>query len=102
MTGAPALPFFERALSRAMLAGVWSSAALLAAGLLLVLTRAETVSGHVLLRAGLLVLMGTPVLRIVLSVAEAVRQRDWFWLWTTVAVAVVLAGTVAYSLVAAR
>ena len=42
--------------------------------------------------------MATPVLRVVLSVAEAVRQRDWFWLWTTIAVAIVLAGTVAYSL----
>ncbi len=44
--------------------------------------------------------MATPVLRVVLSIAEAIGQRDWFWLWTTVAVAVVLTGTVAYSLYA--
>lgn len=83
-----------------MLAGVWSSATLLAAGLLLALSGADAAAGH-MLRAGLLILMGTPVMRIVLSVAEAIRQRDWFWLWTTVAVAVVLAGTLAYSLLAA-
>lgn len=100
MTGPPALPLFERALSRAMLAGVWSSATLLAAGLLLTLSGADRAAGH-MLRAGLLILMGTPVMRIVLSVAEAIRQRDWFWLWTTVAVAVVLAGTLAYSLLSA-
>ena len=42
--------------------------------------------------------MSTPVLRLVVSVVEAIRQRDWFWLWTTLAVALVLTGTVVYSL----
>ena len=81
-----------------MLAGVWLSAVILAAGLLLALARPHAGTGDLLLRAGLVVLMGTPVLRVVLSVAEAIRQRDWFWLWTTLAVAVVLCATVAYSL----
>ena len=102
MKDARLLPSFERALARAMLMGVWLSAALLAAGLALSLARPGSAAGHVLLRAGLVVLMGTPVLRVALSIAEAIRQRDWFWLWTTVAVALVLSGTVAYSLNAAR
>jgi uncharacterized membrane protein len=102
MTASPALPAFERALARAMLAGVWLSAAVLAGGLLLAMAKPHTEEGQLLLRGGLVLLMATPVLRVVLSVAEAIRRRDWFWLWTTLAVAVVLSGTVAYSLRTAR
>ena len=98
MTASPTLPPFERALARAMLGGVWLSAAVLAVGLLLALARPHTQDGELLLRGGLVLLMATPVLRVVLSVAEAIRRRDWFWLWTTLAVAVVLSGTLAYSL----
>jgi uncharacterized membrane protein len=96
----PALSRFERTLVRAMLAGVWISSILLTAGLgLLLFSRAASSSASDdLLLWGLVVLMATPVLRVLLSIAEAIRQRDWFWLWTTVAVAVILAGTVAYSL----
>ena len=93
-----ALSRFERTLVRAMLAGVWISSILLSAGLALLLFARASSASDDLLRWGLLVLMATPVLRVVLSIAEATRQRDWFWLWTTVAVAVILAGTVAYSL----
>jgi uncharacterized membrane protein len=89
-------PRFERTLTRVMLAGVWLSACLLTVGLALrlLLGRSE---GDALLHAGLLTLMGTPVLRIVMSIAEAARERDWFWLWSTIAVVVVLSGTVWYS-----
>ena len=102
MTGSPVLSSFERGLARAMLAGVWISAAVLTSGLLLSLARPGAETGPLLLRLGLVVLMGTPVLRVVLSIAEAIRQRDWFWLWTTIAVAAVLSATVVYSLRAAR
>lgn len=95
---APAPPRFERSLIRAMLAGVSLSASLLALGLVLQLASDGTSAGGTVLNAGLIVLMATPVLRVVLSVAEAVRRRDWFWLWTTVAVAAVLTGTLVYSL----
>lgn len=95
---AVALSRFERTLVRAMLAGVWISSILLTAGLALLLFASASSAPDGLLRWGLLVLMATPVLRVILSIAEAIRQRDWFWLWTTVAVAVILAGTVAYSL----
>ena len=95
---APVLPAFERLLVRVMLTGVWLSAAFLSVGLVLLLATRWSPQGHALLNVGLLTLMATPVLRVVLSVAEAMRQRDWFWLWSTAAVALVLGGTVAYSL----
>jgi uncharacterized membrane protein len=80
-----------------MLSGVWLSAVALTAGLVLLLAFTRSSNGDLLLRAGLLMLMATPVFRIALSIGEAVRQRDWFWLWTTIAVVVVLTGTVVYS-----
>lgn len=92
------MPPFERMLLRVMLTGVWISAWFLSAGLALRLLRDRSSDGDALLNVGLLVLMATPVLRVVLSVAEALGQRDWFWLWTTIAVALVLAGSVVYSL----
>ena len=91
-------PRFERTLVQLMLVGVWVSSAALTMGLALRLFRDQSNWGTRLLNVGLLVLMATPVLRVVLSIVEAIGQRDWFWLWTTVAVAVVLTGTVAYSL----
>ena len=98
MTTRESLARFERTLTRAMLGGVWSSAALLAAGLTMLLVLGVSERGETLLRAGLLTLMATPLLRVILSVFEAIRQRDWFWVWTTVAVVLVLTGTVVYSL----
>ena len=87
---------FERTLTRVMLGGVWVSSVLLAVGLLLALAGRST-EGETLLRSGLLCLMATPVLRVALSILEALRLRDYFWLWSTVAVVVVLVGTVVYS-----
>jgi uncharacterized membrane protein len=86
-------PAFERAVSRLMLAGVWTASACLAAGLVLWL-RTAGLSGEGALHAGLLVLMATPALRVVLSVAESIRQRDWFAFASTLAVlAILIAGT---------
>jgi uncharacterized membrane protein len=44
----------------------------------------------VVLTAGLVVLMGTPALRVAVALAEARRQGDWLFVGTTVAVVVLL------------
>lgn len=98
MTSSTALRTFERTLSRVMLTGVWLSAACLALALSVLLISPRVSLAQALLRIGLVVLMATPVMRVVLSVVEAIRQKDWFWLWTTIAVMVILAGTMFYSL----
>jgi uncharacterized membrane protein len=98
MTSSSALRAFERTLSRVMLTGVWLSAACLALALSALLISPRVTSAEALLRLGLLILMATPVTRVVLSVVEAIRQGDWFWLWTTIAVTLILAGTMLYSL----
>ena len=73
--------------------GVALSAALLAVGLALYLFAPGLVSGK-LLNAGLLVLMATPMLRVLLSVVEYLRMGDWFFAATTLVVIAELSITV--------
>ena len=84
---------FERALGRTLGFGVAIATALLAAGLLLSLLHPATLSA-ILLQAGLLVLMGTPIARVLLSCVEYVRQRDWFFAANAFGVLVVLGITI--------
>ena len=81
-----------------MLIGVWLSTACLAFALSALLVWSHLSAAEGLLRVGLVILMATPVMRVALSVTEAIRQKDWFWLWTTIGVTLVLAGTMVYSL----
>lgn len=84
---------FERVLGRTLRLGIVVSTALLATGLLLAMTWPGTLANG-LLHAGLLVLMGTPMTRVLLSCAEYVRQRDWFFATSAFGVLVVLAVTI--------
>jgi len=84
---------FQRALGRTLGIGVSVATALLAVGLVLSLS----VPGHaadLVLQAGLIVLMGTPMARVLLTFAEYARERDWFFAGTALAVIVVLATTI--------
>jgi uncharacterized membrane protein len=73
--------------------GVALSAVLLGIGLGLYLFAPGALADR-LLDAGLLVLMATPMLRVLLSVAEYVRMGDWFFVATTLAVLAELSVTV--------
>lgn len=92
----------ERLLSTLMLRGVQVSAACLIAGLSLWLFDARPASATWLLHAGLIALMATPMLRVAVSVVEAVRLRDWFFIATTAIVAVLLTISVTYAFLARR
>lgn len=70
----------------------------LVAGLALWLFQGDSEADATLLRTGLLLLMSTPVLRVVISAAEAIRVRDWFHLGTIATVAAFLGLTLAYAL----
>ena len=50
------------------------------------------------LSAGLIVLMATPLLRVVVSIAEYVRMRDWIFAALTLAVLAELMVTMVYAL----
>ena len=85
-----ALDRFEGHLGRLLLVGVICSATLLFAGLLLWVTNLNPAVATGLLNAGLIVLMATPVIRVIVSVVEYARIRDWFFVLTTLAVLGVL------------
>lgn len=92
----------ERLLAQLMRRGVQLSAACLVVGLALWLTGSAAPYGSRLLTLGLFVLMATPMLRIAVSVVEAVRLRDWFFIVTTLAVAALLTVSVTYALLTRR
>lgn len=62
-----------------------------------VLTDAADGSGRGLIQLGLLILIGTPIVRVLCSVAGFARERDWIY----VAITIVVLGLLAYSLFAA-
>ena len=80
----------ELKLGRLLFAGVMSSAVCLAAGLALSLTGAYPGVANGILTTGLVILMITPLARVVTSLAVYVRMRDWFFVGTTILVFVEL------------
>lgn len=85
----------ERQAGHLLMGGVLVAAACLVAGL--VTWMAAPPHGRALMDAGLIVLMATPVLRVVLSIAEYARERDWLFVAAAAAVLAILIVTVIYS-----
>ena len=84
----------EDLLGRLLFAGAMASTALLAIGVALwMLGLRNGVSGW-FLNAGLIILMATPMARVVVSFVEYLRERDWVFAATTCAVLGVLIATV--------
>ena len=88
----------ERLIGRVLVIGGRLSTAVLTVGLVLWLAVGPGGVGSVLLQLGLLLLMGTPVLRVVVSFAQFVRGRDWLFAATTLAVLLLLASTMLIAL----
>jgi len=84
-----AIDRLERQVGRLLRAGVWLASACLAAGLALWMIAGGS-AATTLLTAGLLVLMFTPLARVVASFVAYVKLRDWFFAGMTVLVFVVL------------
>jgi len=93
-THSDALARLEYHVGRLFVVGVTLSAAVLAVGLALFLFAPDGPGANRVLNAGLLVLMATPMLRVLLSVVEYVRMGDWFFAGTTLAVIAELSVTV--------
>lgn len=88
----------ERQLGWLLLTGVAASAVCLVLGLVPLLFAAGGAWSNRLLSAGLLILMATPMLRVVVSILEYVRIREWFFVLTTAIVLTELAVGVLYAL----
>ena len=76
----------ERQLGRLLYAGVMAAAACLAAGLVLWMTGVNPALSNLILTAGLIILMLTPLARVVTSLVVYARMRDWLFVATTVMV----------------
>jgi uncharacterized membrane protein len=81
-----------------MIGGVVISAALLTLGLILTMASSGgTWAGH-LLAAGLVILMATPIVRVIISMLECVRMGEWFFVFSTIVVLAELGAGVLYAL----
>ena len=86
----------ERSIGDVLSAGVMASSIGLGAGLVLTLLGGATALANLLLQGGVIVLLATPVMRVLVSITEYAQQRDWkFTLLTLVVLVELLAGAVA-------
>jgi uncharacterized membrane protein len=97
MNGEP-IGRLERLLGTVLRLGALTSTALLACGLILQLSGIDRSLSGALTAAGLVVLMATPVLRVVVSVGEYAVERDWTFLALTASVLVILLGSLLVAL----
>ena len=93
-----ALQRLELTLGRLLQVGVIAAAIALAAGLVVWMTIGPSEIATTALTIGLIVLMATPIIRVVVSLVAYIRMRDWFFVVTTVMVFVLLAATVTLAL----
>ena len=86
----------ERSVAIVLRAGVMLSSACLALGLVLSLAQAAPRIAELLLQSGILVLLCTPVARVVISTVEYVAAREWrFAVLTSIVLLELLASAVA-------
>jgi uncharacterized membrane protein len=89
----------EVTLGRVLTIGTRASTACLAAGLMLTFFIPEARVTAVLLTAGIVVLMATPLTRVIVSVVEFARQRDWLFVLYTFIVLALLVGSLVVALI---
>jgi hypothetical protein len=88
----------EVILGYVLTAGTRASTASLAAGLLLTFALPGAWITAILLTIGILVLMATPLARVVVSIAAFARQRDWKFVLLASTVLALLLGSVGVAL----
>jgi uncharacterized membrane protein len=87
---APPAARLERSIGFVLRAGVLASSACLTVGLALALVTGEQGAALVLLHAGVILLLVTPVARVVVSIFQFASARDWTFMALTVVVLVEL------------
>ena len=97
MTGQPErdLAGLERTIGAALRWGTILSSICLAVGLAMPLLGAGGAPAVQVAKIGLLILVATPVTRVIISFVEYIRERDWLFVALTAVVLLSLAGSVA-------
>ncbi len=93
MTNGADLGRLERIVGAVLRVGAVTSTALLAAGLAVSMFRPSVAFGPTLTSAGLVILIATPVARVVASVAAYAAERDWTFVALTATVLLILLGS---------
>ena len=88
------LETLERRIGRVLRVGIATSSVCLAVGLILTLIGEAGSFAGVALSSGLLVLLATPGARVLASVVEYTRERDWLFVALTLSVLLTLAASV--------
>ena len=84
----------ELIIGRVLRLGTATSSMCFAAGLSLMILGRGGALARVLLPAGLIILLATPATRVIVSVVEYVRERDWLFVALTLTVLLALAASV--------
>jgi uncharacterized membrane protein len=84
----------ELMIGRVLRLGTATSSTCFAAGFSLMILGRGGALARVLLPAGLIILLATPAARVIVSVVEYVRARDWLFVALTLTVLVALAASV--------
>ena len=92
----------ERAIAVVLRVGVTASSVCLALGLIASIVTGQGELSRILLQTGLIVLLATPVARVVVSIAQYVRERDWTFAARTTIVLIELRASAVAALVFKR
>ena len=84
----------EQRIGEVLRFGTMTSSTLFAIGLVMALVGYQAGLGEVLLQAALIILLATPAARVVVSIIEYVRERDWLFVVLTLVVLAALGGSV--------
>ena len=90
----PAGHELEERIGHVLRVGVWTSSAVLTAGLVMTLSGVQVTVADGFLTAGLIFLMATPASRVLVSVVSYGRSRDWLFTALTLIVLIELAASV--------
>lgn len=85
----------ELAIGTVLRLGTVASTSLFAIGLLMTVAGYRPGLARMLLETGLIILIATPAARVIVSVIEYIRERDWVFVVLTLIVLLALAGSVA-------
>jgi uncharacterized membrane protein len=92
--GQPRSARLERTIGEVLRFGTIASSTMFAIGLLMTVMKYQTAVAGLLLNAGLIILLATPPARVIVSVIEYVRERDWAFVTLTFIVLLALGGSV--------
>jgi uncharacterized membrane protein len=92
-------PALERSIGFVLRAGVIASSTCLTVGLVLALVSGEQGAALLLLQAGVILLLITPVARVVVSIGQFASAHDWTFMGLTLVVLVELMASAAAALI---